>query len=38
MEDLGLDRSYGIYPGEKRFPLHERVETMGFLPAMQGIE
>lgn len=28
-----------IYPGEKRFPLHERVEALGFLPAMeQGIE
>jgi hypothetical protein len=39
LEDLGLDRLYVIYPGEKRFPLHERVEALGFLPAMErGIE
>ena len=39
LEDLELDRLYVIYPGEKRFPLHERMEAVGFLPAMQqGIE
>jgi len=39
LEDLGLDRLYVIYPGEKRFPLHERVEALGFLEAMErGIQ
>jgi len=39
LEVLGLDRLYVIYPGETRFPLHERMEALGLLRAMtQGIE
>lgn len=39
LEDLGLDRLYVVYPGEERFPLHERIEAVGFLAAVEeGIE
>jgi hypothetical protein len=38
LEDLRLDRLYVVYPGEKRFPLHERIEAVGLLlAAEQGI-
>jgi len=36
LDALGLERLYAIYPGEKRFPLHERIEALGFLPAVAG--
>lgn len=36
LDALGLDRLYVIYPGETRFPLHERIEALGFLPAVEG--
>lgn len=35
IEDLGLDRLYVVYPGEERFPLHERVEALGLQVALQ---
>ncbi len=35
LDALGLDRLYVIYPGEARFPLHERIEALGFLTAME---
>jgi hypothetical protein len=36
LDALGLDRLYVIYPGKTRFPLHERIEALGFLPAVEG--
>lgn len=36
LEDLKLDRLSVIYPGDRRFPLHERVEAVGFRLAMEG--
>lgn len=35
LEDLGLDRLYVVYPGEERFPLHERVEALGLQAALE---
>ena len=35
LKDLDLDRLYVIYPGDERFPLHEHIEALGFLPAME---
>lgn len=36
LEDLKLDRLSVIYPGDRRFPLHERVEAVGFRLAMEN--
>lgn len=36
LEDLKLDRLSVIYPGDRRFPLHERVEAVGFRLAMES--
>lgn len=36
LEDLSLDRLFVIYPGEQRFPLHECIEAVGFLLAVEG--
>lgn len=33
LEDLALDRLYVVFPGETRFPLHERIEAVGLLAA-----
>jgi hypothetical protein len=39
LEDLSLDRLFVIYPGDQRFPLHERIDAVGFLLAAErGIE
>lgn len=35
LDVLGLDRLYVVYPGEKRFPLHERVEALGLVPLFE---
>lgn len=38
LDDLGLEKLYVVYPGEARFPLHERVEAVGLAPAArQGL-
>lgn len=36
LDDLKLDRLSVIYPGDRRFPLHERVEAVGFRLAMES--
>jgi len=33
LEDLALERLFVVYPGEERFPLHERVEAVGLVVA-----
>ena len=33
LSDLKLDRLFVVYPGDTRFPLHERVEAVGLIPA-----
>ncbi len=37
LEDLALERLYVVYPGEERFPLHERVEAVGLVVAAQAL-
>jgi predicted AAA+ superfamily ATPase len=37
LEDLALERLYVVYPGEERFPLHERVEAVGLVTAAQAL-
>ena len=29
LSDLGLDRLFTVFPGDSRFPLHERAEAVG---------
>ena len=36
LEDLKLDRLFVIYPGDRRFPLQEHMEAVGFRLAMEG--
>jgi hypothetical protein len=39
LEALGLDRLYVVYPGDQRFPLHARIEAVGFRLAVErGVE
>ncbi len=33
MADLKLDRLFVVYPGDARFPLHDRVEAVGLVHA-----
>ncbi len=33
LRDLALDRLHVVFPGEERFPLHERIEAVGLLAA-----
>ena len=33
LSDLKLDRLFVVYPGDARFPLHDRVEAIGLIPA-----
>lgn len=35
LESLDVDRLYVIYPGDQRFPLHERMEALGLLIAAE---
>jgi len=35
LADLRLSHVYLVYPGEKRYILHERVEAMGLLEAIR---
>lgn len=32
LSDLKLDRLFVVYPGDARFPLHDRVEAVGLIP------
>ncbi len=36
LQDLALDRLYVVFPGEDRFPLHERIEAVGLRAAAAG--
>ena len=33
LSNLKLDRLFVVYPGDARFPLHDRVEAVGLIPA-----
>jgi hypothetical protein len=30
LDDLGLERIFVVYPGELCFPLHEKIEAVGY--------
>lgn len=38
LADLKLDRAYVVYPGERRYALHDRVEAVPLAEAMKIIE